>query len=242
MKKILKPLSLALIAAVILLIVAGAWKLSNARSFQLFGDLAHRVETSEKVVALTLDDGPTPAITREVLKVLKEKGVPATFYLTGKEAAASPDSVKAIYADGHEIGNHSFNHKRLVFMPGHEIEREVERAEQAIRAAGYAGPLTFRPPHGKKLAYLPHYLDRRGITTVMWDVEPEQSDEIGRDSASIVRFVGEQVRPGSIVLMHVMYPSRLPSRTALPGVIDELKKRGYTFVTVSDLLKRRKPA
>lgn len=225
----------------LLLVVVGGWKLSNARTFQAAGDLVHRVETTDKVVALTLDDGPTPAFTREVLKVLRDKGVPATFYLTGREAATSPDSVRAIYAHGHEIGNHAFHHKRLVFMAAADIRAEVERGEQAIRAAGYDGPLTFRPPHGKKLFYLPYYLDSRAITTVMWDVEPEQSGDVGRDPAKIVRFVADHVRPGSIILMHVMYQARGPSRAALPGVIDELKRQGYRFVTVSELLTQRKP-
>jgi len=237
----LKHLNQSVIVGIVLLLVLGGWKLSNARTFQLFGDLVHRVDTSEKIVALTFDDGPTPAFTLEVLKVLKEKGVPATFYLNGKDVAVSGASVRAIYADGHEIGNHSFNHKRLVFMSNEDIRSEVELSEQAIRAAGYTGPLTFRPPHGKKLFYLPYYLDSRDITTVMWDVEPEKSDEIGRDAARMTRFVGQQVRPGSIVLMHVMYQARGPSRAALPGVIDELRKQGYRFVTVSELLRRRQP-
>jgi len=224
---------------VLLLVLAGGWKLGNARTFQVAGDLVHRIDTTDKVVALTLDDGPTPAFTREVLQVLRDKGVPATFYLTGREAATSPDSVKAIYTAGHEIGNHSYHHKRLVFMPAADIRAEVERSELALRTAGYTGPLTFRPPHGKKLFYLPWYLESRAITTVMWDVDPEQSDDIGRDPAKIVRFVGEQARPGSIILMHVMYQARGPSRAALPGVIDELKRQGYRFVTVSELLKRR---
>ncbi|MES2902276.1 MAG: polysaccharide deacetylase family protein [Pseudomonadota bacterium] len=241
MKRLNKS-ALAALIGLLFLLVAGTWKLSNARSFQLFGDLVHRVDTSEKVVALTFDDGPTPAFTREMLKVLKDKGVVATFYLNGKEAAVSGASVKAIYTDSHEIGNHSFNHKRLVFMASDDIKSEVERGELAIRSAGYTGPLTFRPPHGKKLVYLPYYLDSRGITTVMWDVEPEKSDEIGRDAGKMVRLVGEQVRPGSIVLMHLMYQARSPSRQALPGVIDELRKQGYRFVTVSELLKLRKPA
>lgn len=231
----------ALAGGALLLVAVGGWKLSNARTFQVAGNLVHRVEATDKVVALTLDDGPTPAFTREVLKVLKDKGVPATFYLTGREAATSPDAVRAIHAHGHEIGNHAFNHKRLVFMAAADIRAEVERGEQAIRAAGYDGPLTFRPPHGKKLFYLPYYLDSRAITTVMWDVEPEQSGDVGRDPEKIVRFVGEHVRPGSIILMHVMYQARGPSRAALPGVIDELKRQGYRFVTVSELLARRKP-
>ncbi len=177
----------------------------------------------------------------KVLQLLKAKGVQATFYLTGKESAASPASVRAIQAAGHEIGNHSYSHRRLVFASNQAIEDEVDQGEHEIREAGYTGPLTFRPPHGKKLIYLPYYLDSRRITTVMWDVEPEQSDEIGSDPARIVRFVGDQVRPGSIVLMHVMYPARLASRQALPGVIDALHKQGYRFVTVSELLKRRRP-
>ncbi len=219
----------------------GGWLLSNARTFQQFGDLVARVDTDEKIVALTLDDGPTPAFTREVLQVLKDKGVHATFYLTGKEAQTSPESVKAIYTDGHEIGNHSFSHKRLMFMRESKIEAEVDDGVRALRAAGYTPRLTFRPPYGKKLVYLPWYLSRFNITTVMWDVEPEKDDDIGRDPAKIVQHVADNVRPGSIVLMHVMYQSRAPSRAALPGVIDALRKQGYTFVTVSELLKRRQP-
>ncbi|PWF55135.1 polysaccharide deacetylase [Massilia glaciei] len=217
----------------------GIWQLSAARSFQLFGDMFNRVDTAEKVVALTFDDGPTPRFTQEVLAVLKEKDVKATFFLTGQEVTKNPQEAREIVAAGHELGNHSFTHPRLILTTYGKVKSEVDTTEAAIRSIGYTGPLTFRPPYGKKLVVLPYYLSERGITSVMWDVSPEDSSEIGASSDNIISHVADKVRPGSIILLHVMYKSRQASMAAVPGVIDALRKKGYTFVTVSELAKRR---
>jgi peptidoglycan/xylan/chitin deacetylase (PgdA/CDA1 family) len=236
-----RPLRLfAVLLALLLLAGLGLWKLSNARSWQLFGTIVSRVETDRKLVALTLDDGPTPGYTERALAVLREKRVHATFYLEGKHADRHPELVRAIAADGHEIGNHSYSHMRMVFLPYGEVKREVEGAEAALRRAGYTAPLTFRPPYGKKLGALPYYLHSRGIVTVTWDVEPETDPAVGADAQRIVRQVAERVRPGSIILLHVMFASRAPSAAALPQLIDALRKQGYEFATVSALMAAHK--
>ncbi|GAA3858998.1 polysaccharide deacetylase family protein [Saccharothrix violaceirubra] len=228
------------VAVVAVLVVVGTavggWRLASARTFQLFGDLTSAVETDQRVVALTFDDGPDPAGTADLLRTLADKDVPATFYLTGRELVAHPDLGRAIAAAGHEIGNHSFSHRRMVLVTSDFVADEVERTDAAIRATGYTGPITFRPPYGKKLVALPHYLARHDRRTVMWDLEPDSSPEADKSAEAIARSTVEQARPGSIILLHGMYANRKSSRDAVGPIVDGLRAKGFRFVTVSGLL------
>ncbi|GAA1354502.1 polysaccharide deacetylase family protein [Saccharothrix algeriensis] len=231
----------ALVVLVLLPLGAvGVSALANARTFQLYGGLTSRVETADRVVALTFDDGPDPAGTRPLLEVLAAKGVRGTFYLTGRELAAHPDLGRAIADAGHEIGNHSYAHERMVLMSPDRVADEVERTDALIRATGYAGEITFRPPNGKKLLALPRYLDRHHRRTVTWDVEPDSADA-ARPAGDLVRDTLDQVRPGSIVLLHGMYPGRAATREALGPIVDGLRERGYRFATVAELLALHRP-
>jgi peptidoglycan/xylan/chitin deacetylase (PgdA/CDA1 family) len=226
-------------AAIAVGIVVGGWTISRSRTFQLFGDIVHRVDTSEPIVALTFDDGPTPAYTADVLALLREKDVKATFFVTGAEAETHARETRAIAAAGHELGNHTYSHPDMTFADEAEAAREVTRTDAAIRASGYSGPIHVRPPFGKKLIGLPLHLAKTDRITVTWDVEPESDGDVATDAGRIIAHVLERTRPGSIIILHVMYPSRETSRQALPGVIDGLKARGFRFVTVSELLDRR---
>jgi peptidoglycan-N-acetylglucosamine deacetylase len=216
----------------------GAYQLMNARTVQLAGDLVHRVDTDERVVALTFDDGPTPR-TEEILAVLAEHGARATFYVTGAELAEQPDAGAAIVAAGHELGNHSWSHPRMVLLGRDRIAEEVEATDAQIRAAGQQGEITFRPPYGKKLLGLPRYLAATDRLTVTWDVAPEDDAAVAADPDAIVAHVLEEVAPGSIVLLHLMHEANAPSRAALPRVIEALRADGYELVTVRELLERR---
>jgi peptidoglycan/xylan/chitin deacetylase (PgdA/CDA1 family) len=226
--------------AVLVSLVAGGYglrELANARRFQLFGDLVARVDTSERVVALTFDDGPMAGSTEAVLAALARHRVKATFFLVGESIEAHPDQARAIAAAGHQIGNHSHSHQRMVFKSPSFIRSEVERADAAIASTGYRGEVVFRPPFGKKLVYLPCYLGRRGVPTIMWDVEPDS--DLHASAEEIVRRTVDQVRPGSIILLHVMVPARAESLRAVEPIVVELTRRGYRFVTVSELLALR---
>ena len=228
------------VASVLVVALAAAFTLfevAKSRTFQLFGTLVNRVETGEKVVALTLDDGPDPAGTQAILDTLRSRQVPATFFLIGREIAAHPDLAHDIAAAGHEIGNHSFSHDRMIGVTPGWVADEVEATDALIRAAGYPGEILFRPPNGKKLFALPRYLADHHRTTITWDVEPDS--EGNPDAATIERTTVEEVRPGSIILLHAMYGSRGPARQALGPIVDRLKQRGYRFVTVSQLLAAR---
>lgn len=215
---------------------AGLYQLTKSRSFQFAGELVRRVETEERVVALTFDDGPTPEYTERVLRELAAHDAKATFYLVGAACEESPALVGSIVDAGHEVGNHSYSHPRLYFVSGVTVAREIERTDEALRAAGYSGPITFRPPGCKRLLTAPLYLASTDRTTVTWDLEPDSLSEIADDADALADYVVENVRPGSIVLMHVMYDGREPSRAALPEILERLEADGYRFVTVSELL------
>ncbi|GLY68329.1 polysaccharide deacetylase family protein [Amycolatopsis taiwanensis] len=214
----------------------GLLKVANSRTFQFFGDIVDRVDTSQRVVALTFDDGPDPAGTQAVLDVLADRQVPATFFLIGRDLAAQPDLGRAIASAGHEIGNHTFSHERMVGVTPGFVADEIERTDALIRATGYSGEIPVRPPNGKKLFALPHYLSEHGRKTIMWDVEPNSYPEIDRSATAIADYAATHVQPGSIIVLHAMYAGREATRQALAPMIDQLRQRGYRFVTVSQLL------
>lgn len=230
--------TLIVVAALALVGFGGAaalWRVTKSRTFQFFGRIVARAETPQRVVALTFDDGPTEK-TAEVLRVLGEKGVRATFFVTGAELERNMEAGRSIVAAGHQLGNHSYSHERMLLVTPSFVRREVERTDELIRAAGYEGEIYFRPPYGKKLFALPLYLSRRGRVTVTWDVEPDSDADARADAEAVTRDVLSKTRPGSIILLHVMYPSRAETLKAVPLVIDALAREGYRFVTVSELL------
>lgn len=229
------------IVAVLLSAIVSLHLYSNARTTQLFGDVIARVETDKPVVALTFDDGPSVRFTTDVLTILKERDVKATFFLIGKETAENLPQARLIVDAGHEIGNHSYTHSNMAWMGPGSVKDEIERTDAAIRSAGYQGEILFRPPNGKKLVTLPWYLWQNGRKTIMWDVEPESYPEITANADAMTRYVVDNAKNGSIILLHVMYRSRDVSRQALPQIIDGLRQKGFGFVTVSELLKDRQP-
>jgi chitin deacetylase len=227
--------TLITVTAIIVAAIA-AFQISKSRTFQFFGEIIPRVNTPQKVVALTFDDGPTPGATEEILSILAEEGVKATFFVIGADLERNLEQGRKIVAAGHELGNHTYSHKRMVLKMPSFIESEVERTDQLIRQAGYQGTIHFRPPFGKKLFLLPRYLAKNARKTITWDVEPESYPEIDADSNRIVQHVLANIRPGSIILLHVMYESRGESRKSVRRIISGLKREGYSFKTVSELL------
>lgn len=212
--------------------------LSKSRTFQLFGTLVSRVDTEEMVVALTFDDAPT-AYTEDVLNVLRDRNVKGTFYMIGSAMEEFPLLAQRIVEDGHDVGNHSYSHQRMVLHTPSFVAEEIEKTSELIRRAGFAGNITFRPPNGKKLFVLPWYLATHGIITVMWDVEPDTYAQ--GDTNAIVDYTVAHVSPGSIILLHPFCAETCDAdRNALPIIIQRLRSEGYRFVTISELLALRK--
>lgn len=226
-----------LLAVVILpLALSGTWCLAKSPTVQLLRAPIYRVETQSPVVALTFDDGPTARYTGEVLAILREHQARATFFVTGKALERSPDLGRQIVAEGHELGNHSYSHTPLIGRSLSFIDGEIGRTDQLIRQAGHQGEIFFRPPNGTKLVAAPVYLVMKGRTAVTWDVAPESDPAIAASAERIAADVLAHIRPGSIVLLHVMYESRAETRAALGPILDGLQARGYRLVTLSELL------
>lgn len=215
----------------LLLLLFGTYKLMNARTFQLFGGVTYEVETNEKVVALTFDDGPTKQVN-DILPLLDKYDAKGTFFLIGKDIEQHPEEVKKIVAAGHQVGNHTYSHPRMVFKTLSTIREEIEKTDELIRAAGYEDEIDFRPPNGKQLVLLPYYLLKYRRDTVTWNLEP---DSFYTSPADKIRYVKEHVTPGSIILMHPMYDDTGKELEAIEGILRSLTDKGYTFVTVDEL-------
>ncbi|MDO5083289.1 MAG: polysaccharide deacetylase family protein [Arachnia propionica] len=228
--------TLATVVAFLLVLGVGH-KVVKSRSFQLFGTLTQRVTTGEKVVALTFDDGPTSADTDAILTSLEAAGVRATFYLTGKGCAENPDATRRIIAQGHEVGNHTWHHRRMIGVLPHDVAAEIEPTDACLRDAGWDDEITVRPPYGSKLVVFPAWLAVHHRHTVMWDVAAEDySAKVEQTTEEIVEETVSATRPGSIILLHP-WDGRTRTQQAIPQIIERLRSNGYRFVTVTDLLQ-----
>jgi peptidoglycan/xylan/chitin deacetylase (PgdA/CDA1 family) len=194
------------------------------------------IKTDQKVVAMTFDDGPHPTHTPQLLKMLRDRNIKATFYLVGKNAKAYPNIVRQMVAEGHEIGNHTWTHGSLTSMSDEQIRRELKMSTDAVfEAAGYR-PQTIRPPYGainqriKEMMYAEF-----GYPTIMWSVDPQDWRKPG--VSVVTSRIVNAAHPGAILLAHDIHA---PTIQAMPATFDQLLAKGYRFVTVSQLMNIEK--
>lgn len=195
-----------------------------------------QVNITEKVVAMTFDDGPHPTLTPKLLDILKERNIKCTFFVVGSNAKAYPNIIRRIIAEGHEIGNHTYTHASLTSRSDEQIRTELQKSEDAMVAAANYRPHLIRPPYGaintrvKQLMF-----SEFGYSTIMWSVDPQ---DWRRPGVSVVtsRLVNG-AHPGAIMLSHDIHP---PTIAAMPAMFDQLLAKGYQFVTVSQLLNMEK--
>lgn len=207
-------------------------------SSRLLAPSVHRGPRARPAIALTFDDGPTPA-TERLLGLLGRHGARATFFVCGLNVERYPDLARAVVAAGHEIGNHSYSHAPLWLRSGRFIYDELARAQQAIRAATGVVPRWFRPPYGVRWFGLREAQRRLGLTGVMWTA-------LGRDwklpPRAIVRRLLKRASNGAIFCLHdgrELEPSPDITATlcALESLLPGLRERGYALVTLSELLE-----
>ncbi|WP_157383336.1 polysaccharide deacetylase family protein [Nonomuraea coxensis] len=179
-----------------------------------------------KCVALTFDDGPGP-YTGELLRHLAAHQARATFFVVGQNVAAHPSVLRRAAAAGHEIGNHTWSHQDLTKLSAGAVRAELARADRAVKAATGFVPALVRPPYGAFDNAV-----RTGIRRplVLWSVDT--LDWLHRDSARVARVAIRSARPGGVILFHDIHPTTV---RAVPRVLKALSRRGYTFVTVSEL-------
>ncbi|MBK3575360.1 polysaccharide deacetylase family protein [Streptomyces sp. MBT65] len=184
-----------------------------------------------KCIALTFDAGPSENSAR-LLDILKEKQVPATFFLLGKRHIEKyPELVERMAAEGHEVASHTWDHKILTRITPAQIRDELERTDDAIARITGKRPTLMRPPQGRTDDTVHKICRELGLSEVLWSVTAK--DYATTDSALITKRVLAQATRDGIILLHDLYRGTVP---AVPGIIDALKERGYVFVTVPQLL------
>lgn len=187
---------------------------------------------AEKYVSLTFDDGPSGRYTRRLLDGLSERGVKATFLLCGYRMKDYPDITQRIYEEGHEIGFHGYSHDPMSTMSRRQIAQELMDTEKLLPEG--CRPVFLRPPGGGTGDAVRQVAQVRLLGLLNWSVDPK--DWQIHDAPRVIERVLSQVQDGDVVLMHDMSDS---SVTAALEIVDALKARGYTMVTVSQMAKLR---
>lgn len=195
--------------------------------------LSHRIKTTEKLIALTFDDGPSPTTTPIVLDALKKAGAKATFFVVGKNAKAFPKLVAREISEGHQIGNHSYTHPKSTSSA--VARQEILNTDQAIKAAGWPEKTMFRPPYGIMKGNLAREGKTLGKTLVLWSATA--ADTATKDPEIVFKNVCFTPNPGEIILLHDVKPH---TAKALPRILNHLQQKGFRFVTVAELLKHKK--
>lgn len=182
-----------------------------------------------RYAALTFDDGPKAGTTGPLLDGLRERGAAATFFVIGEQIEGNEDLIRRMAAEGHQIGNHTYSHVRLLDTDRDAVVEEIHKTEVLLDDLLGDGDYWLRPPYG--------YIDSSraalvGTPMVYWSLDPQDWKWLNSDR--VTEYVVENIRPGDVVLLHDFYPT---SVDAALRIIDALQEEGYCFVTVEELFR-----
>ena len=195
------------------------------------------VRVNGPFIALTFDDGPDPVLTPQLLDILKARNVRATFFVEGQHVVAFPDLIRREHAEGHEIGNHTWDHPDLSLLDDRVVRSELARTRDAIATVLGKPPQLMRPPYGRLTDAQQLWIYQEfGYLTILWDVKSKDWRHIG--PAEVEQQILRNTHAGSIILDHDVQPDTI---AAMPDTLDKLLAAGYRFVTVSELLAMHRP-
>ncbi len=229
------PFSIFIIVA----IGTSAYLLSEIRSTDFFPTTT--ITPRNKYIALTFDDGPYGTPTNQILDILKREHIKATFFLIGHNVEEYPSIARREYAEGHIIGNHSYDHSHMGNDSAAEIDANLTKSEHAIIEATGVAPALFRAPYGLTSPTMFKELAREKFIYVGWNEDPDDWDYKDQTSDKIVKDILRYARPNGVIILHdgrdtqINYP-RGNTIAALPQIINHLQNRGYTFITVDKML------
>lgn len=224
-------------AGLIVIIIVLFIQRQYPKSIPWYESIIHSIPTKERVVALTYDDGPSPVYTPEILAILDKYRVKATFFMIGREMERYPDVVRDVLARGHEIANHTYTHPANIELDTTaQMIRELEQCQSVIEKMTGKKAHLFRPPRGLIDSTVFRIAQEEGYRTILWTVCADHHDAPTPEMMAARVF--KLNRPGGIILAHDgSMISRWKDVSATPLIIEGLKKQGYRFVTVSELLK-----
>lgn len=198
-----------------------------------------KVNTDEMLIALTFDDGPHPVYTPQILDILKEYNIRATFFVVGENVDENPEIIRREIEEGHEVGTHTYTHPLDCESLGPEkLSEELKKTETALFNAAQIKPALFRPPCGNCGDVVASVSGKFGYKIVLWSVDTR--DWTHPASGKIVQSVLKSVSPGAVILCHDYVTPKSNTPQALRTIIPELISKGYKFVTVSELANAEK--
>jgi len=209
---------------------------------RLYGKVYSNGNRGRHQIALTFDDGPNEPYTSQVLNILMKYGVKATFFFIGQNAQHYPKVCQRVLAEGNVIGNHSYHHYKSLWLRwGKATVREIDLARQAIHEVTGYQPELFRPPHGFRTPWLMHTIHRLGYTVVTWD-NMTNDWKAEKPAKEIVDAIVKRAKSGGIIVLHDGRSTkegydRSQMLQALPHIIEEVRKGGFDFVTIPELLQ-----
>ncbi len=187
---------------------------------------------------MTFDDGPSKTLTPQLLDLLAARKAKATFFVVGQNVAEYPEIVTRAAREGHEIASHSWSHPNLAKMSDEAVRRELQKTDDAIKAATGVRPTLMRPPYGSITARQKKWMyDDFGYRTIIWDVDPLDWKRPG--PAVVTSRIVSGTNAGSIILAHDIHA---PTIEAMPATFAQLQAKGFKFITVSELLAMARPA
>lgn len=191
--------------------------------------------TTAPYVAMTFDDGPHPQNTPRLLDILRARNIKATFYVIGQNVDRYPAIVRRIVSEGHEIGNHTYTHRKLTSLGESEVRSEMKKTQDAIVRAAGVKPRTMRPPYGAlNQSQRQMIFNEFGYPTILWSVDPEDWRRPG--VGVVTSRILSGANNGAIILAHDLHA---PTVDAMPGTLDGLLRKRLQFVTVSQLLAQK---
>lgn len=221
---------------------AGAHPASQLRDRSYYeerGDIVWEVPTEKKTIAFTFDDGPDQRQTPKILEVLEQYQAKATFFVVGDRVDRFPEIVRMELSKGHEIGNHSYHHPSFQNLGRDSILSELTKTQQAISQATGQTAVLFRPPGGSYNQNIINISKDNNLQLILWSWHQDTKDWKAPGVQRIVNKVLNNVRNGDIILMHDYVYNSSQTSEALKIILPELQKRGYSFVTVSQLLSQK---
>ncbi len=202
--------------------------------YEQTGQVLWDIQTDEKVIALTFDDGPDPRYTPEILEVLSKYDAKATFFVLGRSAEKYPEIIKRQYKEGHELANHTYSHMFKARSP--KLDEELEKTNSIIsRITGYS-PTLFRPVGGIYTDEMINTAQKNGFKVVIWSWHLDTQDWKSPGVSRITKKVLDGASPGDVVLFHDGGGNRSQTIKALEQILPKLESEGYKFVTISELM------
>ena len=195
------------------------------------------VNTNEKKISLSFDDGPHPVHTEKILSVLEKYDIKATFFIVGQNAEYYPDIVRRIAEEGHEIGNHTFSHKWDKKGTEESFYNELKKTHEKILDICEYDIKLFRPPGGYLNKNIIKQADSFGYKIILWNIDTKDWTHLSPEK--IVENIQSNVKKGSIILLHDFIGNHSPTPEALDKIIPLLKEEGYTFVKVGELIDNK---